>query len=195
MLRSSPPELSEIYAQINAQYFENALPMCQIKWSRQLTRAAGNIDVKNRTIKLSVPLLVDAYATNGARFEICGVECDSKSRALEEILKHEMIHLWLFERGLPWGHTANFRLKARLLGQPKTRHQIARPMPTSGWIYQCPRCEARILRRRRFGRPVACATCCKTHNGGVFDVRFQLRGHKIRPEPGQTQRAVSRSLR
>ncbi len=177
MLRQ--PELLRLYAQINADWFGNELPICQLKWSRQLTRAAGNIDVKNRLIKLSVPLLIDAFELKPAGFEICGVRCDNRETALEEILKHEMIHLWLHQRGLPSGHTAQFRLKARQIGQPKTRHAIARPLPKSGWIYRCARCGAQIMRRRRFGRPVACAACCKAHNGGKFDARFRLKGSKI----------------
>lgn len=176
-------ELQQVYAQINAAFFGNELPSCRLKWSRQLTRAAGNIDVKNRVIKLSVPLLSDAFEAKPGSvlrgYEICGIFCDSQAVALREILKHEMIHLWLHERGMPSGHTAQFRLKARQIGQPKTRHGIARPLPKSGWIYSCSCCSAQIMRRKRFSRPVACAACCKTHNGGAFDVRFRLKGRKI----------------
>ncbi len=175
----SQPQLLELYTQINAEFFESELPPCQLKWSRQLTRAAGNVDVKNRLMKLSIPLLIDAYALENSGFSICGVMCATRERALEEILKHEMIHLWLHTRGLPSGHTAQFRQKARQIGQPKTRHGIARPAPKSGWIYSCARCEAQITRRRRFGRPVACAACCKTHSGGRFDARFKLKGRKV----------------
>jgi predicted SprT family Zn-dependent metalloprotease len=177
----SSQELNALYSRINIEFFENTLPPCQIKWSRQLTRAAGNIDVRGRVIKLSVPLLVDAYA-NEASYEICGVRCDSKEHASVEILKHEMIHLWLHELGLPSGHTAAFRAKAKIIGQPRTRHGIARPTPRTGWLYICPRCDAQIARRRRIGRPVACAKCCKTYCGGHFDARFQLKGRKIRSE-------------
>ncbi|PQV64493.1 SprT-like family protein [Abditibacterium utsteinense] len=176
---ASDAQLDALYAQINERWFDLSLPLCQMKWSRQLTRAAGNIDVKKRIIKLSIPLLVDAFTSVEASFEICGVICDSKERALEEILKHELIHLWLHERGLPSGHTQAFRIKAREIGQPKTRHGIARPLPKSGWIYICPRCNAQIVRRRRFSRLVACARCCKAHSGGVFDARFKLKGRKI----------------
>lgn len=182
-------KLLHCYDRINARDFAGELPPCHIKWSRQLTRAAGNIDVRNRVIKLSAPLLLDAFANLEARveglgnevlgFEICGVFCACRERALEEILKHEMIHLWLHERGLDSGHTRQFRLKARQIGQPKTRHSIARPLPKSGWIYSCARCNTQITRRRRFGRPVACASCCKAHSGGVFDARFPLKGRKI----------------
>jgi hypothetical protein len=181
-------DLQTLYDRLNAEFFEAILPPCQIKWSRQLTRAAGNIDVRNRVIKLSVPLLIDAYVPEGASFEICGVRCDSKDLAGEEILKHEMIHLWLHVQGLPSGHTAAFRAKAKDIGQPKTRHGIARPTPKSGWLYVCPRCEAQVTRRRRFGRPVACGQCCKKHCGGHFDARFQLRGRKIQADMSAASR-------
>ena len=183
MVFSSPTELNALYARLNAEFFAQSLPPCRIKWSRQLTRAAGNIDVKNRLIKLSVPLLIDAYAKENPKFEICGIVCDSPHIALIEIMKHEMIHLWLHERGLPSGHTAAFRAKARALGQTQIRHAIARPQPKAGWIYSCPRCNAEIVRRRRFGRPVACGKCCKIHSSGGFDARFQLKGRKIVSAP------------
>jgi predicted SprT family Zn-dependent metalloprotease len=172
-------ELTSLYAQINAQWFQNALPLCEIRWSRQLTRAAGNIDVKNRIIKLSFVLLSESFDKTATGFEVCGVFCASREAALLEILKHEMIHLYLFEQKLPHGHTAAFRAKAREIGQRKTRHGIALPLPSSGWIYRCVHCDAQIVRRRRFGRPVACAKCCKIHNGGRFDARFRLTGRKI----------------
>ncbi|RYG61462.1 hypothetical protein EON80_23900 [bacterium] len=178
--------LNALYDRINSEYFEDRLPPCQIKWSRQLTRAAGNIDVRNRVIKLSVPLLVDSYASEGVSYEICGVKCESREHATWEILKHEMIHLWLHELGLPSGHTAAFRAKAKAIGQPRTRHGIARPVPKSGWLYTCPRCEAQVTRRRRFGRPVACGGCCKKYCGGHFDARFQLKGRQIRVETTAT---------
>jgi predicted SprT family Zn-dependent metalloprotease len=134
-------------------------------------------------MKLSYPLLVEAFEPQGLfapEFEICGVRCDSSQRAIEEIIKHEMIHLWLHERGLPSGHTSEFRAKARQMGQPKTRHQIESPKPRSGWEYSCSVCKSTFIRRKRFGRPVACAACCKKFNRGKFDARFKLRGRRIR---------------
>lgn len=172
-------ELLALYERLNARCFDATLPPCRLRWSRQLTRAAGNINVRERLIKLSVPLLCDAYARCGDGYEVCGVPCETPDAALEEVLKHEMIHLWLHERGLPSGHTREFRCKARQLGQPKTRHGIVLPAPQSGWVYLCPACEARVHRRRRFGRRVACARCCAAHNDGQFAARFQLRGHRV----------------
>ncbi len=173
-----PPDI--VYESCNHQYFQGALPPCRIEWSRQLTRSAGNIDVKRRILKLSIPLLIEAFQ-DGAGHEVAGVWCEDNEIALREILKHEMIHLWLHERGLPYGHTAEFRRKAREIGQAQTRHAIAVPLPTSGWIYQCKLCKAQIVRRKRFSAPRACAACCKRFNGGKFDKRFQLRGTRIAP--------------
>lgn len=181
----TPPDsaaLQDLFTELNELYFEGTLPPCRVVWSRRLTRAAGNIEVRRKVIKLSVPLLLKAFDSEslfGPTYKICGVACDNRESALREILKHEMIHLWLHERGLPSGHTAEFRAKARAIGQPHTRHAITLPMPRRGWLYCCTHCGHEFARRRRYGRAVACGPCCKKHNGGTFDVRFKLRGKRI----------------
>jgi len=175
-------DLQQLYAELNTAWFDGILPPCEIGWSRRLTRTAGNIDVRRRVIHLSVPLLVDAFKSDNLfapQYEICGIVCDSPEVALREILKHEMIHLWLFVQGLPSGHSAAFRAKARALGQPKIRHDIALPAPQSGWIYRCAACRNEFSRRRRYGRAVACARCCKIHNRGKYDARFKLSGRRV----------------
>lgn len=174
--------LQTLYQELNQLYFDNALPTCRITWTRRLTQAAANIHVKNRSIKLSIPLLVEAFQNNSLfapEFIICGVTCNTPESALREILKHEMIHLWLHESGLPSGHTGEFRAKAREIGQPKTRHCIPLPPPRRGWLYTCAACGHEFARRRRYGHAVACGRCCKTHNKGAFDARFKLRGKRI----------------
>lgn len=90
-----------------------------------------------------------------------------------------MIHLWLYEKQLPHGHTPEFRRKAREIGQGKTRHAIDLPTPKTGWQYSCNACGDAFARRRRYGRPVACARCCKQFNRGSYDARFKLRGKRI----------------
>ena len=178
------PQLQELYQWLNREFFAGELPPCSIQWSRRLTRAAGNIRVEARLITLSWPLLVDVWQ-EGSSFEVCGVLCPCAAQALREILKHEMIHLWLFERGLPCGHTREFRLKARAIGQPKTRHGIALPVPRSGWVYECGGCGAKVFRRKRCGRRGACARCC----GGRYDERFRLRGRRLQ-NAGEAQEAT-----
>ncbi len=174
-------DLPALYQRLNHEFFQGELPLCCLKWSRRLTRTAGNIRVQTRLITLSVPLLHDVW--KGAPFfEVCGVRCTSPRQALVEILKHEMIHLWLFEQHLPCGHTREFRRKAKQIGQPKTRHGIALPPPKSGWVYECATCKARMFRRRRLGRRVACALCCRQNSGGDYDERFRLRGRRLKNE-------------
>lgn len=175
-------ELQQLYVSLNLQYFEGILPPCRIQWSRQLTRAAGNIDVKARVIKLSVPILEEAYARESLfspEYQVCGVRCDNSGSAIREILKHEMIHLWLFEQQLPCGHTPQFRAKARAMGQPATRHDIALPPRKSGWEYTCTHCQTKFVRRRRYGRAVSCGKCCDRWSNGRFDARFKLKGRRI----------------
>lgn len=179
---TTPHDLQRLYAELNLAHFEGVLPPCKISWSRQLTRTAGNIDVRRRIIKLSVPLLVDAFSVRslfGPEYIVCGVTCTSADEAMREILKHEMIHLWLHELNLPSGHTHQFRHKARELGQPRTRHDIQLPSPRQGWMYFCPVCNDSFHRRRRYGRPVACARCCKRFNDGLYHERFKLRGRRV----------------
>ena len=174
--------LQQLYAELNARYFEDILPPCRIVWSRQLTRAAGNVQVKTRLIKLSVPLLRETFQNASLfprEFLVCGVICADADSATREILKHEMIHLWLHARGLPSGHTAQFRAKARQLGQTKIRHEIAVSAPKNGYLYSCPHCLREYSRRRRYGRARACGPCCKAFNGGVYHEKFRLRGRKI----------------
>jgi ribosomal protein L37AE/L43A len=179
----SNSDVQQLYAELNTLHFEGVLPPCRIVWSRQLTRAAGNIQVKARIIKLSIPLLLEAFSSASLfprEYLVCGVRCDNAETAVREILKHEMIHLWLFVRGLPHGHTAAFRAKARSLGQTKIRHEIEVPTPKSGYLYSCPNCAREYSRRRRYGRARACGPCCKAFNGGAYHERFKLRGRKIR---------------
>jgi hypothetical protein len=174
--------LQKLYHALNGEFFDSILPPCEIVWSRQLTRAAGNIDVRARRIKLSTPILRDAFIPPqlfAPSFCVCGIHCDNCDDAIREILKHEMIHLWLFEKKLPHGHTREFREKARALGQSKIRHEIAVPPRTSGWEYSCAHCGGRFSRRRRYGRAVACAMCCNKFGNGKFDVRFKLKGKRI----------------
>jgi predicted SprT family Zn-dependent metalloprotease len=176
-------DLQVLWERLNRRFFEGTLPPCRIEWSRRLTRAAGNIDVRKRRVKLSVPLLIDAFENNSAH-QVLGVRCEDSASAVEEVLKHEAIHLWLFERGLPHGHTPQFRQKAREIGQPRTRHAIARPLPRTGWVYTCAGCGAQIVRRKRFAAARACARCCRTFSNGKFDARFKLSARRITVDKG-----------
>jgi hypothetical protein len=173
--------LQALYHELNATYFDSLLPPCRILWSRQLTRTAGNIDVRRAIIKLSVPLLVDAFRRDSlfpCEYSVCGVQCDSAEIATREILKHEMIHLWLHVQGLPSGHTAEFRAKPeRWPAAHAPRHRLARTTQRLDLFLRAVR--RRIHTPPRYGRSVACSACCKKHNGGKYDERYKLRGRRI----------------
>lgn len=175
-------DLQGLYQTFNGEHFAGALPPCRIIWSRQLTAAAGNIDVRARVIKLSTPILVEAFSASNlfpSEYSVCGVRCSNPEDAICEILKHEMIHLWLYEQQLPHGHTAAFRAKARSMNQHSIRHDIALPKPKTGWEYRCHHCQSTFIRRRRYGRAVACGKCCEKWGNGKFDSRFKLRGRRL----------------
>ena len=41
------------------------------------------------------------------------------------------------------------------------------------YVYQCPACAGEFKARRKLG-PLACARCCKQHNGGRYDAKYKL---------------------
>jgi ribosomal protein L37AE/L43A len=47
---------------------------------------------------------------------------------------------------------------------PRTRYR---------YVYRCSACQREFPARKRLGA-LACATCCKQHSNGKFDIRFKL---------------------
>jgi ribosomal protein L37AE/L43A len=43
------------------------------------------------------------------------------------------------------------------------------------FLYRCPSCGRDFPRVRRIRRGLACLACCRRHNRGRYDKRFQLR--------------------
>lgn len=114
------------------------------------------------------------------------IELNPKIREISEdeiwrTLKHELAHLFAYERGgrrKIEPHGREWRVACADLGIPgeSVRHSL----PLKGrrlkrkHVYVCPSCAAKVSRVREIKRPVACFSCCKTLNGGVFHERFQL---------------------
>lgn len=79
-------------------------------------RCFGNELIRDYKIQLSRRM----ETTVGKALLIKGIICIS-SRFLEasdwleldETLKHEMVHCWLYEKGKPWGHTKEFKSKLK----------------------------------------------------------------------------------
>ena len=151
----------ELYDRSNHDFFGNELPACKLAWNRRFRSLGGRIECRKRLIELS-----------SAHFEACGVA------ALGIVLIHEQIHLALFERRRPFGHTALFKQKSHAVGLPSIHHEMPLPQrmikPRKFHVYEC-RCGIVIRSRRRFRLARACGACCKKHNRGRFDSRFTLR--------------------
>lgn len=176
------PDLLELFGQLNGRFFEDKLPPCQVRWSRRLTRTAGMVYCEERLIDLSYPLLVEQFRSATLfppEYLVCGVPCQSAGEATTEILKHEMLHFWLYCRGEPPGHPPLFKHLAHAMGQSSIRHCITLPKRPGDWVYQCPHCGYSLHRRRRMRRQVACGLCCRKYNQGEYDRRFQFQGRQL----------------
>ena len=96
-------------------------------------------------------------------------------------LKHEFAHLVAYERcGRrridPHGPEWQAACTELGIADEKTYHTLplkARRMKRSHF-YSCPSCSAVTARVRPFRRAVACYSCCRKFNGGMYDNRFRL---------------------
>lgn len=96
-------------------------------------------------------------------------------------LKHELAHLVAFARAgrrriAP--HGREWRRACADLGIPDERASHALPLPTHKqrrkFSYVCPACGTTAQRVRKFRRHTACLACCKRHNRGRYDARFEF---------------------
>ncbi len=100
---------------------------------------------------------------------------------IERTLKHELAHLVAYARAnrrriAP--HGSEWRRACADLGIPdeSTRHTLPLPRIKQArkYSYACPSCGHTVERVRKFKRHSACLACCKKHNGGRYDARFQF---------------------
>jgi predicted SprT family Zn-dependent metalloprotease len=136
--------------------------------------------------KLSVVWNARLRSTAGyARWPAWSVELNPRLREFdgqtERTLKHELAHLIAYERAgrrRIEPHGAQWLQACADLGIPDETARHTLPLPraqqTRRFTYACPVCAKEIGRVRKFGRPTACLTCCRTHNRGRYDQRFRL---------------------
>lgn len=100
---------------------------------------------------------------------------------IERTLKHELAHLVAYARAgrrRIEPHGAEWRRACTDLGIPNERASHTMPLPRHKqrrkFSYVCPACGTRAERVRKFKRHTACLACCKKHNGGRYDERFQF---------------------
>lgn len=101
---------------------------------------------------------------------------------VDRTLRHEAAHLlahWRAGRRRIQSHGPEWRQACADLGIPGEKVTHTLPFPrrkvTPRYFYQCPCCAITVRRVRLFKRPTACLNCCRKHNGGQFDARFQFR--------------------
>lgn len=101
-------------------------------------------------------------------------------------LLHELAHLlvhWRYEGYRVPQHGAQWRLACAQLGIPgeRARHTLPweKRRQSRKWQYTCRACGLSIQRVRRIKHAAACLPCCRKHNGGRFDARFQLLEEKL----------------
>ena len=135
----------------------------RVEWNTYLRTAAGRADYRQKLISLN-PRLV------------------AHPEEIDRTLRHELAHfLAQFRAGRRRisPHGAEWQQACRDLEIPDEKRCHTLPFPPRRYeprfIYRCPKCRRDFPRVRKIKRTVACLACCRAHNGGGFDARFQLK--------------------
>ncbi len=135
----------------------------RVEWNARMRSAAGRAEFRHALVSLN-PRLRDVGAPE-----------------IDRTLRHELAHLLAQARAgrrriAP--HGAEWRRACRDLGIADEVRCHTLPFPASmrarRYLYRCPRCEEDFPRVRRIRGAMACLACCRKHNRGRFDRRFQL---------------------
>lgn len=134
----------------------------RVEWNRKLRSTAGYARWPMWRVELN-PRLVD--------FE----------GQVERTFKHELAHLIAYSRAgrkRIEPHGPEWHRACADLGIPDETARHTLPLPrsrqTRHLVYQCPACGVKVERVKRFQRYTACLACCRKHNGGRYDARFQF---------------------
>lgn len=99
MEKQSKERLREVFNRVNNKCFSN-----QIKG-----RYEFQLSTRMKTTRASV--LPDRGLIRFSRSHLLSGD----DEPIEATLKHEMVHLWLYERGRLWGHTKEFKAKLKAI--------------------------------------------------------------------------------
>ena len=135
----------------------------RVSWNPRMQTTAGRAWWPDRAIELNPKLK------------------DCESEQLWRTLKHELAHLVAYERygrrhidphGMEWQTACN---DLGIPGeQPFHNLPFKRRTMKRNHAYVCSNCLAVIHRVRPIKRTVACYSCCRKFNHGVYDNRFRL---------------------
>lgn len=134
----------------------------KVEWNRKLRSTAGYAKWPMWKVELN-PLLADFPGQ------------------VDRTLKHELAHLIAYARAGRKRidpHGKEWRKACADLGIPDESARHTLPLPrskqTRNYTYQCPSCTVKVERVRKFQRHTACLACCRKHNHGRYDARFQF---------------------
>jgi len=134
----------------------------RVEWNRKLRSTAGYAKWPMWKVELN-PLLAEFPGQ------------------VDRTLKHELAHLIAYARAGRKRidpHGKEWRKACADLGIPDESARHTLPLPRSkqarNFTYQCPSCQVKVERVRKFQRHTACLACCRQHNHGRYDARFQF---------------------
>jgi SprT protein len=151
----------ELLRSINATAL---LPLIRVEWNPRMRTAAGRADFQRKLISLNPRL------------------CEHGDAEIDRTLRHELAHLVAHLRAgrrriAPHGPAWRQACCDLNISDEKRCHTLPFPSRTRArrLLYRCPKCAADFPRVQRIKRAVACLACCRRHNRGAYDRRFQLR--------------------
>jgi predicted SprT family Zn-dependent metalloprotease len=135
----------------------------RVEWNVRLKTAAGRADHRQKLISLN-PRLVE------------------HPEEIDRTLRHELAHILAQfrekSRRRISPHGPEWQQACRDLGIAGEKRCHTLPFPAKSYaprfIYCCPNCRRDFPRVLKIKRTVACLACCRAHNRGEFDARFQL---------------------
>ena len=174
---SLPPfrsiDLTQQASELVANLGIKKLARCvSVIWNRRMRTAAGRAFYDSQRIELNPGLL-----------RLSEIDIPAE---VDRTLRHELAHLVAFHRargrkiaahGPEWQeacHDLGIPGEARCHSLPFKPRRVRKKL-----VYECPRCDTKILRVRRFRQAVACHDCCRLHGDGRYDDRFRLVARKL----------------
>jgi SprT protein len=167
----------------------------RVEWNPRLKTCAGRADYREKLISLNPLLrLLDNQAGQNGSTKLDRLKRSSLQMAAENgscaavrdevhrTFRHELAHLlaqWRVGRRRIAPHGIEWRRACHDLGIADEARCHDLPFATktyaARYVYVCPNCKEKFPRVRRIRRAIACLACCRKHNGGEFDDRFQLK--------------------
>jgi len=145
-LRGLALRLLQEFDRLNAERFGGVLPKHKLKFSRRAVRTHGCINLTDRVIRISLPML-----------EQHGWD------AVSNTLLHEMTHAFLHLSSQGRAHGRRFWMELESRGGSRIKYDVS---PRSCYVYACPTCGLEVPRLRRIKQPwrYSCSKCDSRYN-------------------------------